>query len=153
MPESICYPRPLQEHVPILVGGSGERKTLRLVAQYADACNLFGDTATVRHKVEVLHRHCADVGRDPAEVRVTHLASALTGRTRDDVVGAIDGLKPKRATPEAYGAAVNAGTIEDHVGRFRALAEAGVQTAIVNLPDLGDTAPIERFASIIEAFS
>lgn len=153
VPEAICYPRPLQEHVPILIGGSGERKTLRLVAQYADACNLFGDAATVRHKVEVLHRHCVDVGRDPAAVRVTHLASALTGRTRDDVSAAIAGLKPKRATPEAYGAAVNAGTVDDHVGRFRALAEVGVQTAIVNLPDLGDTAPVERFASIIDAFS
>ena len=65
VPEAICYPRPLQEHIPILVGGSGERRTLRLVARYADACNLFGDAATVRHKVDVLHRHCADVDRDP----------------------------------------------------------------------------------------
>ena len=64
---------PLQEQVPILVGGSGERRTLRLVARYADACNLFGDAATVRDKVEVLHRHCADVDRDPSEVTVTNL--------------------------------------------------------------------------------
>ena len=76
VPEAICYPRPLQDHVPILVGGSGERRTLRLVARYADACNLFGDAATVRHKIEVLHRHCADVDRDPAEVTVTNLTTA-----------------------------------------------------------------------------
>jgi F420-dependent oxidoreductase-like protein len=152
VPEAICYPRPLQERVPIMVGGGGERRTLKLVAQYADACNLFGDAATVRHKVEVLHRHCADVGRDPADVRVTHLASALTGRSAEDVSAAVEALKPKRATPESFAAAVNAGTVSDHVGRFRELADAGVQTAIVNLPDLADTGPVERFAEVIAAF-
>jgi F420-dependent oxidoreductase-like protein len=153
VPEAICYPRPLQERVPIMVGGSGERRTLRLVAQHADACNLFGDAATVRHKVEVLHRHCDSVDRDPSEVRVTQLSTALTGRTRGEVDEAVATRKPKRATPEAYAAAVNAGTVDDHVGRFRELADAGVQTAIVNLPDLADTAPIERFAEVIAAFA
>jgi len=153
VPEAICYPRPIQERIPIMVGGGGERRTLRLVAQHADACNLFGDAATVRHKVDVLHRHCADVGRDPSDVKVTHLSTALTGRTRDDVAAAVDALKPKRATPEAFAAAVNAGTIDDHVGRLRELADAGVQTAIVNLPDLGDTAAVERFASVIERYT
>ena len=51
---------------PILVGGSGEKWTLRLVAERADACNLFGDVATIRHKISVIEQHCADVGRDPA---------------------------------------------------------------------------------------
>src|ERR1035441_4269854 len=51
--------------IPILVGGSGERRTLALVAKYADACNLFGDLPTIRHKLEVLDRHCAAVGLDP----------------------------------------------------------------------------------------
>ena len=72
--EAICYPRPLQERIPILVGGSGERRTLRLVARHADACNLFGDPDTVRHKLAVLHEHCATEGRDPAAITVTHLA-------------------------------------------------------------------------------
>jgi alkanesulfonate monooxygenase SsuD/methylene tetrahydromethanopterin reductase-like flavin-dependent oxidoreductase (luciferase family) len=152
VPETTCYPRPLQERVPIMVGGSGERRTLRLVAEHADACNLFGDAATVRHKVDVLHRHCADVGRDPDTVLVTHLSTALTARSRADLDAAVAAAKPKRATPEAYAAAVNAGTVDDHVGRFRELADAGVQTAIVNLPDLGDVAPVERFAEIIARF-
>ena len=56
VPAATCYPRPLQDHVPILVGGSGERRTLRLVARHADACNLFGDPATVARKVEVAAR-------------------------------------------------------------------------------------------------
>lgn len=73
--ETVCVPAPLQRpHPPLLIGGSGERKTLRLVARYADACNLFGTgTDEVRHKLEVLDRHCADVGRDPAEITRTVL--------------------------------------------------------------------------------
>ena len=79
VPEAACYPRPLQERVPIIVGGQGERRTLRLVAERADGCNLFGDPAKVRAKLAVLHAHCADVGRDPAEIEVTHLSTALAG--------------------------------------------------------------------------
>ena len=73
--EAVNVPAPLRPGGPrILVGGSGERKTLRLVAQYADACNLFGfETEEMRHKIEVLDGHCADVGRDPAEVQRTAL--------------------------------------------------------------------------------
>jgi F420-dependent oxidoreductase-like protein len=74
--ETICSPRPISSpRPPILVGGSGERKTLRLVARYADACNLFAlDPAEVAHKLDVLERHCADVERDPADIRRTILA-------------------------------------------------------------------------------
>jgi F420-dependent oxidoreductase-like protein len=74
--ETICSPRPLQRPgPPVMVGGSGERKTLRLVAQHADACNLFGaDADTVAHKLAVLDGHCTDVGRDPAEVTRTVIA-------------------------------------------------------------------------------
>lgn len=72
--ETLCSPPPLSEPRPrILIGGGGERKTLRLVAQYADACNLMGTNEEIAHKIEVLHRHCATLGRDPAEVEVTAL--------------------------------------------------------------------------------
>jgi alkanesulfonate monooxygenase SsuD/methylene tetrahydromethanopterin reductase-like flavin-dependent oxidoreductase (luciferase family) len=135
-----------------MIGGSGERTTLRLVAEHADACNLFGDSATVAHKVEVLHRHCADVGRDPATVRVTHLSTTLAARTHDELDAAVAALKPKNVTAERFAPSVNAGTVEDHVGRFRDLADAGVQTAIVSLPDLDGVAPIERFAPVIAAY-
>jgi F420-dependent oxidoreductase-like protein len=133
VPEAICYPRPLQDPIPILVGGSGERKTLRLVAQYADACNFFGDVENVRHKLAVLHRHCADVGRGPGDINVTHLGSITLA---DD------------APPNTV-----AGTVGDHIGRFRELAEAGVQTAIVRFTDHDLTpATLEQFGPVIEAF-
>ena len=76
--ETICSPRPVQQpRPPILVGGSGERKTLRLVARYADACNLFApDPAVVGHKLEVLARHCDAEGRDPDSIDRTILGFA-----------------------------------------------------------------------------
>jgi F420-dependent oxidoreductase-like protein len=132
--EATCYPRPLQERIPILVGGSGERRTLRLVARRADACNLFGDPATVQRKLAVLHEHCAAEGRDPAAVAVTHLATAR-------VVGPGE---PR----EGRGAA----TAEEHVGRYRELAEAGVQTAIVGLGGAHGPDSVARFADVIAAF-
>jgi F420-dependent oxidoreductase-like protein len=135
VPETICYPRPLQEHVPLLVGGSGERRTLRLVAEHADACNLFGDPATVRHKVDVLAGHCADVGRDLGDITVTHLSTARV----------LDGGEPRQGE--------DSGTVEEQVGRYRELAEAGVQMAIIGIPDAGDIAPVERFADVAAAFS
>jgi F420-dependent oxidoreductase-like protein len=135
VPAATCYPRPLQERVPIWVGGSGERRTLRLVARYADGCNLFGDAATVRRKVDVLRQHCAAAERDPATVRVTHLSNAsvwAAGR--------------ERSHPDA-------GTVDEQVGRYRELAEAGVQTAIVGLPDpRTDPDAVSRFADVIARF-
>ena len=73
--ETLCVPSPLtRPHPTVMIGGSGERKTLRLVAQYADACNIFADTpATAAHKLDVLEQHCADVGRDSATIRKTML--------------------------------------------------------------------------------
>ena len=124
--DATCYPRPLQERVPILVGGSGEKRTLRLVARHADACNLFGSPDAVRQKLAVLERHCADAGRDPSTVRVTHLSSV-----------AIDGT--------------DAG-LEEQMGRCRELADAGVHTAIVNRPGLATADDLDDFAPLIAAF-
>jgi F420-dependent oxidoreductase-like protein len=74
--ETICSPAPLQRpHPPIRIGGGGENKTLRLVARYADACNLFATSPDeVAHKVDVLERHCANEDRDPATIDKTVLA-------------------------------------------------------------------------------
>jgi F420-dependent oxidoreductase-like protein len=75
--ETICVPRPLRSpRPPIIIGGSGEKKTLRLVAEYADACNLFGTgVAEVSHKLDVLRAHCADVGRDYEAIEKTVMYS------------------------------------------------------------------------------
>jgi F420-dependent oxidoreductase-like protein len=152
VPETLCYPRPLQARIPIIVGGGGERRTLRLAAQYADAANVFGDAATVRHKAAVLARHCADVGRDAEDVAVTHLSTALVGIDDEQVAELVKRLRPRARSAAQFAASVNAGTIDDHVGRFRELAEAGVAEAMVRLPDLTDASPLERMAKVIAAF-
>ena len=75
-------PRPLAGTIPILVAGGGERRTLDLVARHADACNVFGDAATVAHKLDVLDGHCRAIGRDPADItRTVFLMAAEVGAT------------------------------------------------------------------------
>jgi F420-dependent oxidoreductase-like protein len=85
--ETLCSPAPVTTPRPrIMIGGGGEKKTLRLVAQYADACNFFGTPDVVAHKLDVLKRHCDGVGRDMSEIEVTALLQAQEGWTADDVV-------------------------------------------------------------------
>jgi F420-dependent oxidoreductase-like protein len=150
--ETLCYPRPLQDRVPILVGGSGERRTLRLAARYADACNLFGDAETVARKRAVLAEHCAQAGRDPAEVRVTHLSTALVADSRRELAAHLDRLRPDGVSPEQIAARLGAGTVDDHIGRYRQLAGAGVETAIVALPDISRPGALESFGQVVAAF-
>jgi F420-dependent oxidoreductase-like protein len=92
--ETLCSPMPVSAPRPrILIGGSGERKTLRLVAQYADACNIFGDAAEITHKLEVLRRHCDTLGRDPNEIEVTAMYRDLPPDAGvDDVVRGAESL-------------------------------------------------------------
>jgi F420-dependent oxidoreductase-like protein len=137
IPAATCYPRPLQDHVPIVVGGSGERRTLRLVARHADACNLFGDPAAVTRKIEVLRAHCADAGRDPSTITVTNLSSAAILGASADAAG-------------RDGAVV--ATVDEQIGRYRAWAEAGVQEAVVALRLDGTPAQVEAFAPVVAAF-
>ncbi|CAN5694769.1 hypothetical protein BH18ACT2_BH18ACT2_24950 [soil metagenome] len=138
IPAATCYPRPLQERVPILVGGSGERTTLRLVARHAGACNLFGPPEAVAHKVAVLHRHCSTEGRDPATVTVTNLSEAAV-------------LGGSALATERYADVV--ATVDEHIGRYRAWAEAGVQEAMVGLHLDGTTDQLDAFAPVIAAFA
>jgi F420-dependent oxidoreductase-like protein len=85
--ETLCSPAPVSSPRPrIMIGGGGERKTLRLVAEYADACNVFGPPEQVAHKVEVLRRHCDTVGRDIRDIEVTAMLLAPAEWTVDQVL-------------------------------------------------------------------
>jgi F420-dependent oxidoreductase-like protein len=116
-PQAISRPR-----VPIMVGGGGERKTLRLVAQYADACNVFGSPEAIARKYAILEAHCADVGRDPAEIERSTLQNVRLGPA-----GAARTETPQQA-----------------IDRFAELNDAGAQHLIVELKDIHQPADLEQ---------
>jgi len=93
-----------------------------------------------------------DVGRDPADVEMTHLSTTLVGADDAHIAAFVEARRPRRRSAAWYAASVNAGTVDDHVGRFRELAEAGAAEVVVRLPDLEDPACLERFARVISAF-
>jgi F420-dependent oxidoreductase-like protein len=130
-------PKPLRGDVPILIGGSGERKTLRLVAQYADGCNLFGDPDRARHLLGVLHRHCDDVGRDPGEITKTSMMTVVVAETEDGVRRKLDAMR-QMGFPEERIAATTAGTPEQLLERVRAYREAGIEGVTFSMPDVHD---------------
>jgi alkanesulfonate monooxygenase SsuD/methylene tetrahydromethanopterin reductase-like flavin-dependent oxidoreductase (luciferase family)/predicted kinase len=145
-PGLLSYPRPLQARIPLLVGGSGERRTLRLAAKFGDACNLFGDPVTVSRKIQVLHAHCEELGRDTSAVEVTHLGTALVADNSKQLAERIAALK---IPPRTIGSQ-NPGTVYDHIERAAALVHVGVQHLIVSLPGL-TASDVTRYGEVIEA--
>jgi alkanesulfonate monooxygenase SsuD/methylene tetrahydromethanopterin reductase-like flavin-dependent oxidoreductase (luciferase family)/predicted kinase len=148
--EALSYPRPLQEHVPIWVGGGGERRTLPITARLADGANLQGPPDVVSRKVDVLRRHCREAGRDPAALTVSHLSTALIGRDRGEVADLVERMRPRRWSAERYAGAVHAGTLDDHAAHAGRLAAAGVDTMIVSLPDVAEPGALDRLAALVD---
>jgi len=151
LPETTAYPRPVGP-IPVVVGGSGERRTLRIAAELADACNLPSEPAVPDHKLAVLRAHCADVGRDPDEVAVTVLDLPLVGRDRAEVAKRVEVLRG-RTTAAAFARHHHAGRYgERHIGRYRTLADRGVSTVFVALPGLRDAADVAVLGDVVQSF-
>jgi F420-dependent oxidoreductase-like protein len=129
-------PKPLRGDIPILIGGSGERKTLRFVAQYGDGCNLFGDVERIKHLLGVLERHCADVGRDPAEITKTRMASVCIAPTREAAEAKLEALGLSRAQ-------VLAGGPEEVAAQAQAFLDAGLDGLTITLPDVHDLETVQ----------
>jgi F420-dependent oxidoreductase-like protein len=140
-------PRPIQEGGPeIMIGGGGEKRTLKLVAQYADMCNVVGDPAGMRHKIDVIQRHCKDVGRDPTDVKITRMATMIitdspeqTAQTREFLTAA--------AGAEAA-AAFTFGQEDEVVAQIDELIDVGVDTFIFNMPT-SDAAGVRRAGELL----
>ncbi len=152
IPEALAYPRPLQDPLPLLVGGGGERRTLRLAARHAQAANVLGDPATVARKVEVLRAHCADAGRDPDEVAMTVLSPLVHARTGRELGDLVERLRPRNRSAEAYAAANRAGTTDDHEAWFRGMVDAGASRGCVALTGNDGPDRVEAFADVIRRF-
>ena len=151
LPETTCYPRPAGR-IPVIVGGSGEQRTLRIAARLGDGCNLPSDLGTLDRKLAVLRRHCLEAGRDPGQVEVTVLDVPVIGRDRDHGAAVVERLRG-RVSAAAFAARHHAGTTDDHIGRYRLLAERGVTTVFVSLPDLAHPDDVLRLAPVTAAFS
>jgi alkanesulfonate monooxygenase SsuD/methylene tetrahydromethanopterin reductase-like flavin-dependent oxidoreductase (luciferase family)/predicted kinase len=151
LPETTCYPRPAGR-IPVIVGGSGEQRTLRIAARLGDGCNLPSDLGTLDRKLAVLRRHCLAAGRDPGQVEVTVLDVPVIGRDRDHAAAVVERLRG-RVSAAAFAARHHAGTTVDHIGRYRLLAERGVTTVFVALPDLAHPDDVLRLAPVTAAFA
>lgn len=150
LPETTCYPRPTG-HIPIIVGGSGDR-TLGIAARLGDACNLPANLDLIDRKLPVLRSARELAGRDAADVAVTVLDIPVVGRDRDHVGALVEQLRG-RTPAAAYARAHHAGTVPDHIGRYRLLAECGVSTVFVALPDLTGPDEVSQLAPLASTFA
>ena len=133
------WPRPLRTGgIPVLVAGSGEQRLLRIAAKHADMINLSlpsGDSlARIPHKLDVLHQHCATVGRDPAQITVTYKATMAVAETRQQARAAWDRWAPSFGLGEpAAGAGAFTGEPADIAGQVQPFLDAGVDKLIIEL--------------------
>jgi F420-dependent oxidoreductase-like protein len=148
--DAACAPKPVQARLPLLVGGQGERRALRIVASHADLWNLSGSCATLAQKKQVLARHCARVGRDPARIRVTLRNDFYLTEDRAVAERKIEQLaRFARQSPEQAAQRVFVGGSEVLGGAFRDFAAAGAEEFILGLEPPYDGAThrmLERFA-------
>jgi F420-dependent oxidoreductase-like protein len=135
-------PKPLRGDIPILIGGSGEKKTLRMVAQYADACNLFGDPTRIRHLLGVLDGHCEKLGRDSSEITKTCMGQVAIAASHEAAEKKLDIMR-ERGLPKERVDAVIAGDPDTVGERVQALAEAGAEGITISMPDVHDLEALE----------
>jgi alkanesulfonate monooxygenase SsuD/methylene tetrahydromethanopterin reductase-like flavin-dependent oxidoreductase (luciferase family) len=131
-------PQPLRGDIPIVIGGSGERKTLRLVAQYADGCNVFGDAARVKHLMEVLAGHCEHVGREPAEITKTRLGILAIAPTHEAAMAKVEFLRRAGMPEQRLSAMVMAGDPDGVAEQAAAFTDAGIEGLTMTIPDVHD---------------
>jgi alkanesulfonate monooxygenase SsuD/methylene tetrahydromethanopterin reductase-like flavin-dependent oxidoreductase (luciferase family) len=136
-------PPPVQERLPILIGGSGERKTLHTVAKYADAWNAGGDIAKVRHKEEVLRRWCDEVGRDHTEIERTYGAGGVV--IRDDPAEAKRVKDAMSRHNGGWAGPEHLGTAEQIADWLSPFVDLGFRNILFDAPQPHDDETIERF--------
>jgi len=148
--DALCEPRPIQEHLPILVGGSGPKKTLRTVARHADAWNTSGDVGTVKGYLDILAAHCADVGRDMADIELTISFPTII---RDQVAAAEQARLKQLAfngiTDGGGGVPLLLGSPAQIAAALKPYRKLGFSTVIVRMPAPFDHETITRLPEVL----
>jgi F420-dependent oxidoreductase-like protein len=146
-----CNPKPIQRpSPPILVGGEGEKRTLEIVAKYADACNLFGSPETVKRKLDVLKEHCKKVGRDYDSILKTKLGGVLIDNDEKEAKKRVN-LILKGMSEQQIKEYIIYGTADSVLQQIEMLEKVGIQYFIVNLEPSRQFDELESFAmNIIE---
>ncbi len=146
-------PLPLQARLPIMIGGSGEKKTLRTVARYADMWNAMGPIDVMRHKIEVLRQHCEDVGRDPAEIEFTLGIKATIRDSAEEADRVWKAAMEHNRTPMSRvedDVTFWNGTPEQLAEKLAPYFEMGFHTAISEQPAPYDTETLERLVGQVK---
>jgi F420-dependent oxidoreductase-like protein len=146
--DALCAPPPIQAHLPILIGGSGPRKTLRTVALRADGWNTSGDLDEVRGKLANLDRHCADVGRDRSEIEMTVSFPIVLRDRVEDAKAAWAGIIGHNGASGAGDVPHLLGSPDEVAAAIRPYVELGFRTIIVRLPAPYDRETIERMSEV-----
>jgi F420-dependent oxidoreductase-like protein len=141
---AINQPKGVQKpHIPLLIGGGGEHVTLKLVAQYGDACNVSGSLETIQHKFDALKKHCETVGRDYECIRRTVTLSCIIGETDEQAEAKVPASLPGRAAILASALIGSPATLRK---RLIALEEAGVQEITLRFSDVLNLEMLRFFA-------
>jgi alkanesulfonate monooxygenase SsuD/methylene tetrahydromethanopterin reductase-like flavin-dependent oxidoreductase (luciferase family) len=146
-------PVPLQSHLPIMIGGSGEKKTLRTVAKYADQWNAFGSPEDLARKDEILRGHCEDVGRNHEEIERTVGAKVVIRKTEDEAQTVLEGLMEHNRTPMSDITDDHTfwiGTAEEMTERVLAYREVGFNTVLVEMPSPYDRETMETLIEVVK---
>ena len=133
---AINVPQPVRPGgPPILVGGGGERKTLRLTARYADMWNGFGDIPMIRHKLDVLSEHCATEGRDRSEIVATRLGTLIVADTHEEADRRRRDWQAARGVPdEGLAMRLTWGDRAEVAAHASAFLDVGLQGLLFNMP-------------------
>jgi F420-dependent oxidoreductase-like protein len=131
-------PKPIRGDIPIMIGGSGEKKTLRMVAQYADASNFFGDVDRIKHLVGVLEGHCERLDRDPADITKTRLGTVIVAPRQEDAEALFERIAAASGMPAERLATWIVGDPDTVAERCSELLEAGLDGLIFNSPQVHD---------------
>ena len=147
--DAICEPRPIQKpHPPIMIGGAGERETLKIVAKYADACNLFGSANTIKRKLQILRNHCKAVGRDYEAILKTKLGTVAVDDDLDKLQKRI-AERFKDVPENMRNEMITYGRLDDVYRRIEAFREAGIDYFIANFEPERELETINLFGNTI----